>query len=345
MSDDVKSKKCVVWDLDNTVWDGICLEGNVKPRAEVRRTIKELDDRGILHSIASRGEEDVAMEVLKKYDLFDYFLAPKINWLPKHLNIISIADELGISVDSMVFIDDDEFELEQINFMIPDVVTIEASMASELPQMSIFTPGTITTESKERRQFYHAEQKRKRLETAYPTREAFLKSCAMKLNVHPIYESDIPRALELMTRTHQLNTSGRIFNQNELYEIMNNKSATMKIFVADLNDRFGSYGTIGVAIIEEIGSVWRLIFLAISCRVMGRGIERALLTKLIDKAKIDGLKYAEATFRETGKNKMMRSLYQMMGFQKWEVNELDQSLIFRLKTKDNPKSPQWVAVT
>jgi len=337
-------KKCVVWDLDNTIWDGICLEGNIKPRAEVIKTIVELDDRGILHSIASRGEENIAIEALKRYDLFDYFLAPRINWLPKYSNIYSIADELGISVDSLVFIDDDVFELEQIKFMIPDVVTIEANKVSDLPLMSMLSLGTITRESKKRRQFYQAEIKRKHQEAAYPTREAFLKSCAMKLNVHPIYESDIPRALELMTRTHQLNTTGRIFNQNELNEIMNNKSAAMRIFVADLKDIFGSYGTIGVAIIEETGTVWRLIFLAISCRVMGRGIERAFLTKLIEQAKIEGLEYAEAIFRETGKNRMMRNLYQMMNFRRCGITELDQSQIFRLKTKNIPKSPQWVEV-
>jgi FkbH-like protein len=157
----VKSKKCVVWDLDNTVWDGICLEGNVYPRAEVKKTIVELDNRGILHSIASRGDEDVAVDVLKRHDLFKYFLVPKINWLPKNSNIISIVDELGISVDSIVFIDDDVFELEQIRYMIPEVVTIAAGKASDLPEMPIFNPSTFTRESKHRRQFYQAEQHRK----------------------------------------------------------------------------------------------------------------------------------------------------------------------------------------
>ncbi len=337
-------KKCIIWDLDNTIWDGISLEGKVHIRNEVRQTIKELDDRGILHSIASRGEEDVALKTLEKYKLEHFFLVPKINWLPKYFNIKTISDELGIALDSMVFIDDDVFELEQMSFMIPEIHTIQADKASELPEMSIFSPTVITNESKNRRAFYKSEQKRTQAEASHLTREAFLKSCCMKLKIEPIRKMDASRVLELSTRTHQLNTTGRIFHESELNDIMLSKSETMKIVTAALNDKFGSYGIIGVAIIETIGSVWRLIYLAISCRVMGRGIERALLTRLIYTAKVNGFKYVEATLRETGKNKMMRALYQMMGFQKWRVCKEDQLMIFRANINSIPKSPQWVEI-
>ena len=336
--------KCIIWDLDNTIWDGISLEGKVHIRNEVRRTIKELDNRGILHSIASRGEEDVALKTLKEFKLEHFFLVPKINWLPKYFNIKTISDELGIALDSLVFIDDDAFELEQMSFMIPEVHTIHANKASELPEMSIFSPKVITYESKNRRAFYKSEQNRKQAEAFHLTREAFLKSCCMKLKIEPMRRMDAPRVLELMTRTHQLNTTGRIFHERELNEIILSKSETRKIVTAALNDKFGSYGIIGVAIIETIGSIWRLIYLAISCRVMGRGIERALLTRLIYIAKIKGFKYVEATLRETGKNKMMKVLYQMMGFQKWRDCKKDQLMIFRANVNSVPKSPQWVEI-
>ena len=159
-----------------------------------------------------------------------------------------------------------------------------------------------------------------------------------------MHSRDAPRVLELMTRTHQLNTTGRIFHERELSEIILNKSETMKIVNAALNDKYGSYGIIGVAIIETIGSVWRLIYLAISCRVMGRGIERALLTRLINMAKLKGFKYVEGTLRETGKNKMMKALYQMMGFQKWCDCNKDQLMIFRANVNSVPKSPQWIEI-
>ena len=92
-------KKCVVWDLDNTLWDGICLEGNVKVKEDVIQVIKELDERGILHSIASRGEESISFQVLEANSINEFFLVPKINWMQKTNNIIAISKELNIPLE------------------------------------------------------------------------------------------------------------------------------------------------------------------------------------------------------------------------------------------------------
>jgi len=338
-------KKCIVWDLDNTIWDGICLEGKVHLRSGINRTIRELDNRGVLHSIASRGEKDVALKILKQFKLEDYFLVPQINWFPKYYNLKRISDELGIALDSIVFIDDDPFELEQIGFMLPQVLTINANKASELTYMSVFPSRNLTKESKNRRAFYQVEQERKLAEASYSNREDFLKSCNMKLKIRPMRKTDAERVLELMSRTHQLNTAGSIFNEEELNGIVSGHSKTKRVMTASLSDKFGSYGIIGVAITEIIDGVCRLIYLAISCRVMGRGIERALLTNQIHLAEEKGFKFFEATFRETGKNKMMRGLYQMMGFRKLRVTNENQLMIFQISVDDIPKSPHWVDVT
>lgn len=337
-------KKCIVWDLDNTLWDGICLEGDVVIRPEVQQTIKELDRRGILHSIASRGEKDVAVKILQEHKLEGYFLAPRINWLPKSTNIVRIAKEIRLSLESIAFIDDDRFELEQIAFMLPEVMTIEAQQAPELPYMSEFTLAEVTREARARRQFYQAEQQRKRAECQYPTREDFLKSCVMQLKVRSMNMDDVPRVLELMSRTHQLNTTGRIFLHDELLDIFSNRAGSMKIKVADLTDRFGWYGTIGVAITEASDARWRLLYLAISCRVLGRGIERAFLASLLRDAQNLGFDHAEAAFRDTGRNRMMRALYQMSGFRKWGKAQKSGTLIFRGAISEVPKTPSWVDV-
>ena len=338
-------KKCIVWDLDNTIWDGICLEGKVHLRRGINRTIRELDNRGVLHSIASRGEEDVAFNTLRQFKLDDYFLVPQVNWFPKYYNIKKISDELGIALDSMVFIDDDPFELEQIGFMLPQVLTINANKASELTNMSVFPSENLTKESINRRAFYKVEQERKLAEASFSNREDFLKSCNMKLKIQPMHKKNAQRVLELMTRTHQLNTAGSIFKEEELNEIVFGHSKTKRVMTASLRDKFGSYGIIGVAITEIIDGVCRLIYLAISCRVMGRGIERALLTKQIHMAEAQGFKYFEATFRETGKNKMMRGLYQMMGFKKLAAINENQLMIFQVGVNDIPEGPHWVDVT
>ena len=158
------AKKCVVWDLDNTLWDGICLEGDVHVRPVVRDVVNELDQRGIIHSIASRNEEKVALKVLNDNRLFHFFVVPQINWLPKTTNIIAISKALNISLDAVAFVDDDPFELDQIRFMLPDVLTIDSANTSQILDMPEFNPGIVTKESKSRREFYQAEEKRKQAE-------------------------------------------------------------------------------------------------------------------------------------------------------------------------------------
>ena len=337
-------KKCIVWDLDNTLWDGVSLEGDVVVREEVIRTIQELDRRGILHSIASRGDEDLAMKVLKERENDGLFLVPKINWLPKSQNIIQISKELQISLDSMAFVDDDPFEREQVAFMLPGVLTIDAQNAALLPLMSDFTPGHVTAEAADRRRFYRTEFQRQDAESSFSTREDFLMSCAMQLKIHPLHEENIPRVIELMTRTHQLNTTGWLLDGNELSDLLHQKSDSVTIAVAELEDRFGSYGIIGAAIMETTPLAWRLNYLAVSCRVLGRGIERAFLVSLLRDAFAGGSVHVEATYRDTGRNRMMRALYQLVGLQVCGTSDNDGGMVFRVDRVDVPEIPSWVRV-
>ena len=337
-------KKCVVWDLDDTLWDGVCLEGNVIVKKEVYGTIAELDHRGVLHSIASRGEEDAAMKVLKDNGLADYFLFPKINWLPKSQNIIRISKELQISLDEIAFVDDDEFERAQVVFMLPDVLTFDAEKIPELQSSPFFSSAGITRESQHRRRFYQDEMDRKKYERGFITRKDFLISCAMKLKVRCMKEDDIPRVLELMTRTHQLNTTGMMLDYESLMNLLHESPTGMNIIVAELQDKFGWYGIIGTAMIEEEKPLWRLKHFAVSCRVMGRGVERALMASLICTASDYGFTMVEAEFRDTGRNRMMRALYQMMGFLNIGDSYDSKTMIFRRILQEVPQIPCWIKI-
>jgi FkbH-like protein len=332
-----KVKKCIIWDLDDTLWNGVCLEGNVSLRQEVKDALLELDSRGILHSVASRGTESVALEFLKQFGLDELFLVPKINWRPKTQNIINIAKELGISLDSVAFVDDDIFELEQAVYMLPEILTFHADRAPDIPGMAIFNPSSTTLESKNRRKSYQAELNRKIEESKYPTREDFLLSCKMQLTIRPMKYEDVPRVLELMTRTHQLNTTGWILTNEELSEVLKNNQ--YKIVVAELVDKFGRYGIIGAAIVH-IDKVWRLKYFALSCRVLGRGIELAFLSSVLSEAHRLGFEHGEAMFNYTGKNKMMRAFYQMNGFHKTSGDE--QKMIFKRSLNNIPHIPRWL---
>jgi len=337
-------KKCLVWDLDNTLWEGVCLEGSVKIKSDVIESIKKLDSRGILHSIASRGDKDLAFSILNQNNLQDFFLVPQINWLPKSQNIIKISSELNLPLESIAFIDDDKFEREQVSFMLPDVLTIEAENAKYLPEFAEFSPIDISDESHQRRTLYQAELNRKKAEQEYLSRKDFLTSCEMKLKIRAMNGNDIPRVLELMTRTHQLNTTGLILNKNELTKIFDDASGNINIIVAELVDIFGSYGIIGVAMYEANQQTWLLKYLAISCRVMGRGIEKAILIKLVQTAVKEKFKDIEAEYCDTGRNKMMRALYQMSGFIINKNKAEKSKIIFQADKENIAGIPEWVEV-
>ncbi|HYW85154.1 MAG TPA: HAD-IIIC family phosphatase [Spirochaetia bacterium] len=337
-------RKCLVWDLDDTLWDGTYLEGAVTVRPEARRAIEELDRRGILHSIASRGEEEPARDVLRAEGLLDFFLVPHINWDPKPKNIIAISRALDISLDSIMFIDNDRFEREQVTYMLPEVMVIDASLLAALIDHPSLRVAHVTEEARRRRDFYAAEQQRELAGRDYPDRRTFLESCAMKLILRPMTPGDLPRVLELMSRTHQLNTVGRMLDQSELSSILRDRGL-FSVMVAELSDRFGGYGTVGTAIVESDASLWKLRYLAVSCRVLGRGVERAILSALLQDAARRGLSQAEAAYRDTGRNRAMLALYQIMGFRRSNGCEEDGTAVFSRTLDGAPAVPSWIEVS
>jgi FkbH-like protein len=339
------TKKCLIWDLDNTLWDGVCLEGDVRLRPEAAIAITELDRRGILFSIASRGEADVSMEQLKAFGLDQYFLVPKVNWLPKTTNIIAIGRELGLSLDDVAFVDDEPFELEQVSMMLPSVLTIDAREVADLPNSSAFTPTSVTSEGRIRRQLYQADEARAAAKVQHTSREDFLHSCDMRLVVRPMEESDVPRVRELMTRTHQLNTTGLLLSPEEILDLMESGNGERRVAVAELTDRFGSYGTIGVSIADTSGDCWTLSYLALSCRVLGRGVERAFLSRLLDGAARQGSRFARAHFRNTGRNRQMLVLYHITGFRSDESSRDGETMVLTMDLDGIPDPPSWITIS
>jgi FkbH-like protein len=313
-------RKCVIWDLDNTVWDGVLLEGEVTPRPDVLRILETLDRRGIVHAIASRNHEPATRAALVRHNLDDWFVARRINWQAKPMNLRSISEELRLSLDALVFVDDDAFERAQVNWALPEVETVDARDVVGL--LDELDPGVVSAEARRRRTLYREEACRREAAQTQ-SRQAFLDGCGMEITVRPMEATDVERVLELMSRTHQLNTTGRIFSRDEVVEQAN-------ILVASLRDRFGDYGTIGVAISE--GGL--LSYLAISCRVMGRGVERALLATVLDRA---------ALLKDTGTNRAMRVLYQMSGLVAGELQP-DGTQVFAVGSGPRPTVPSWIEV-
>ena len=308
-----KKVKCVVWDLDNTLWDGVLSEGEkVKIKEASVSVMKELDKRGILNSIASRNNYEDAMRVLEKTKLKEYFLVPQINWNAKSTSIEYIAQVLNINIDTLAFIDDQDFELEEVSFAHPEVMCIKSDKIDELLDYREMKPLYITKDASMRRQLYKTDFKRQEYEKGYQGPQYdFLKSLNMKLYIKNADESDLQRVEELVKRTNQLNSTGCSYDYDELKSFINNPD--YKLYVYELEDSFGTYGKIGVMLLECSKEIWKIKLLLFSCRVMSRGIGNGALIHILREAYGNNVRL-QADFIETDRNKAMYVAYKMFGF-------------------------------
>jgi FkbH-like protein len=312
-----QSIKCVVWDLDNTIWNGILLEDDdVTLRDGIRETICELDRRGILNSIASRNEHAIAMAKLAELGLGDYFLYPEINWNPKSLSIQAIAKSLNIGLDTFAFIDDQPYEREEVSFGCPDILCIDAADLHTMLDLPRMMPRFITPESQLRRIMYQSDVERNRAETGFAgPNEEFLATLDMFFCIKPADESDLQRAEELTVRTHQLNTTGYTYSYDELKQLI--RSDDHLVLVASLKDKYGPYGTIGLALVELGATFWMIKLLLMSCRVMSRGVGSILMNYIMSRAREAGATL-RAEFIPNDRNRMMYVTYRLAGFKEIE---------------------------
>ena len=305
--------KCVVWDLDNTIWDGVLLEDEqVFLRAGIPEILRSTDERGILLSIASRNDHDVALAKLKELGIEDYFLYPQINWSNKSLSIQNIAKSLNIGLDTFAFVDDEPFERDEVNHVLPEVLCFDATDLSSLLAHPRMTPRFITAESKYRRHMYQSDKNRKEAEAKFTgPSEEFLKQLDMAFKIKRAQEEDLKRAEELTVRTHQLNATGYTYSYDELSEIRQKRQYLL--LIASLEDKYGAYGTIGLALVHKDEAFWTVKLLLMSCRVMSRGLGTIMMSFIMSKAKEAGVGL-RAEFVPNDRNRMMYVTYKFSGF-------------------------------
>lgn len=314
---DRKAVKCVVWDLDNTLWDGVLLEGDqISLRDNVISIIKTLDGRGILQSLASKNDYSRAMEKLQQFGLHEYFLYSQINWNSKAASIQEIAKSLNISTDTVAFIDDQYFELDEVSFSLPEVLCIHVSDLEHLLDRPEMNPRFITEDSKRRRLMYVNDIERKKAEEEFiGPQETFLATLNMHFTIASAKEEDLQRAEELTVRTNQLNTTGYTYSYDELNQFR--LSDKHRLFIANLEDKYGSYGKIGLALVECLESAWIIKLLLMSCRVMSRGVGTVMLNYLLNLAKENNVRL-RAEFVSNNRNRMMYIAYKFAGFREVE---------------------------
>jgi amino acid adenylation domain-containing protein/FkbH-like protein/non-ribosomal peptide synthase protein (TIGR01720 family) len=310
---DKKVIKCVVWDLDNTLWNGVLLEGDrVTLKNQVTEIIQTLDNRGILQCIASKNDYEKAISQLQDFGLHEYFIYPQINWNSKASSIKEIAKLLNIGIDAIAFIDDQPFELEEVNFSLPEVLCINAVELEHLLERDELNPRFITEDSKKRRLMYFSDLERQNAEKEFVgPQEEFLATLNMTFTISSAKEEDLQRAEELTVRTNQLNTTGYTYSYDELNHFR--QSENHKLLIASLEDKFGSYGKIGLALVECQDSVWTIKLLLMSCRVMSRGVGTIMLNYILSLAKQNNVRL-RAEFVSNNRNRMMYVSYKFAGF-------------------------------
>lgn len=317
--------KCVVWDLDHTLWNGILSEGDcLTVRPEIQQALDILDQRGILQSIASKNDFDAAWEKLQELGIEHYFLYPQIHWNSKADSIQQIATDLNIGIDTFAFIDDQAFERAEVQFHQPAVRVYDAAeVHSTLFDREEFIPRFITDDSKRRREMYRCDAQRKSLEQTFQSgNETFLETLGMELIIGPAQEGDLERAEELTVRTNQLNTTGQTYSHEELDVLR--QSDRHRLLIAELNDKFGTYGKIGLVLLETHAETWVIRLLLMSCRVMSRGVGGTMINFLRSEAAKNKVRLV-ADFRETDRNRMMYITYKFAGFEEiGEVGEVKQ---------------------
>ena len=326
------NKKCIVLDLDNTLWGGIVGEDGFegiklgddpvgRAYVEFQRNLLALNQRGIILAINSKNNFDDAIEIIRKHPNMilkeDNFACFRINWNDKVINVKEIAKELNIGLDSIVFFDDDPVNRDYMRSALPQVLTVELSDSSSYSQtlksMNDFQVLKITNEDIKRSKMYLDQRKRTELQQQVGDLQDFLKQLNISVQIKKADEYTIPRISQLTLKTNQFNLTTRRYQEEDIRKLVSEENKIVEC--AQIQDKFGDNGITGVYIVnKENKQEWLIDTFLLSCRVMGRGVEEALLGQIIERAKMQGIKKIKAQYIKTKKNKPAENFLSDFGF-------------------------------
>lgn len=313
-------KKCLVLDLDNTLWGGIVGEDGFdginlsltspgNSFMAFQQAILDLHDRGVILAINSRNNFEDALKVIREHPNMilkeHHFSALRINWNDKALNIAELAAELNIGLDSMVFLDDDKTNRLMVRSIYPSVEVPELpddpkEYTKFLQSLNYFSSEVLTDEDKMRGNLYVTERLRREAEKQYTNHEDYLKELGLELQFFEDDASCLPRLSQLSDRTNQFNILKSPLTEDDIGLACNSKN--QKVFYGKLIDIFGDYGVIIFALIDIKEDEWHIRSLLMSCRVFGRSVEVAFVGKILERAKEEGAKTVSIAFEQSLKN-------------------------------------------
>lgn len=344
------NKKCLVLDLDNTLWGGtvgedglsgiqLSLSGPGAAFLAFQQVVLDLYDRGVILAINSKNNFEEAMRVIRSHPNMilkeRHFAAIRINWEDKSDNLKSLAKELNIGLEAMVFLDDEPVNRALVRNILPEVETPELPVdpldyAKFLISLSLFPSAAITDEDKMRGNLYVTERLRQEAEKSFGRKEEFFKSLGLEFQIFADDSSSVARLAQLTEKTNQFNTHKQPLTEEQILSLV--ADANYKVFYGRLTDRFGDYGITNLAIMKNKGGRWEIDQFLMSCRVIGRGVEEAFLSALAGWAKQNQVAELAIKFVPTEKNKPAEEFVKKY-FSKTAVS-----------VDDLLKSPDWIRI-
>jgi FkbH-like protein len=356
-----RTRKCVVLDLDNTLWGGIVGEdgphgirlGNTSPGSEFRefqQYLHALTRRGILLAVNSKNNAADALEVIRTHDAMvlreDSFSAIRINWESKASNMASIAEELNLGLDAFVFVDDSDKERALMRQTLPQVLTPEMprdpsrylETLDALPELQVLT---VTDEDRGRARQYIERRQREQIRVSAQTPADYLGSLGIETAMAVVSERTLPRVHQLFQRTNQFNLTGRRYELGALTARAAEPGS--RIFTSHVIDRFGDHGLVATALVAVAPERWSIENFVMSCRVIGYGVEDALLARIIEDARAAGAHWVTGEFIPTPKNAPARDFYARHGFVRDDSETPAES--YRRDIRDaGMETPAWITV-
>lgn len=327
-------KKVLVLDLDNTLWGGVIgedgPEGIVLDSAhegaiyqDTQKQIKKMQQQGVLLAIASKNNsEDVQSAfrenphmILKESD----FSAICADWNPKPVNIGKIAEELNLGLDSFVFVDDNEAEREAMRIQQPEVTVVDfptdlttlPAVMAEVYENYFFT-WHLTDEDKAKTMQYQQERERRKERESAVSYEDYLRSLQTTIRLAPVNDNTRERAVQLMNKTNQFNTCTLRMDELALEHYLGEEGG--HLLMAEVSDKYGNSGWVSEFLYHQDGDTAVIDNFLMSCRVMGRKVEDAILDAVLKKLQADGITRVTAAYKKTAKNKPVEALWEHLGF-------------------------------
>jgi FkbH-like protein len=357
-----KVAKALVVDLDDTLWGGVIGEegmtgirlGAEYPGAAyqaVQRAMLDLHRRGILLAICSKNNPEDAMEVLENHPGMllrpQHFAAMRINWNDKAQNLREIAAELNVGIDALAFLDDNPVEREQIRSAIPEISVIDPpdgphQHAAILRDCPLFERLSLSREDQQRSAMYAAQRQRLEAKQGFHSKEDFFRFLEQEAEIAPARPATLARISQLTQKTNQFNLTTRRYAEQQISEMATRPGC--QVLSIRVRDRYGDHGLVGVAITRDVGQDCEIDSFLLSCRVIGRTVETAMLAYLAQSALARGQLRLRGCFFPTRKNTPCREFYGQHGFELQSQNGEGSVWVLNLQ-QSQIACPEWIKLT